>query len=654
MSVAVDLSIGDVEEAALGGAFNRAGRRAALAGALPLLGVYFSSGYESTDYRGIAEVGATEEGDPALAGLRLRVAVASGRKLIAILESVRTARTFRYETVRAEQTGHLSGVLDLNRWLTRSRGGGDEVTYPVVEVARGVQTPENVLAAYAGQWIVRELQHAGAQSLAGDRTTDYTAARSITRRIERELQLAPFGSVADQARQLRTSSAVKQVIAAVRRRVRRREMAVPRPFADLADWVDRSLSGNPTLDAGDLDLAAYDDTFDPKLFELWCLRQLAARLSAVLNVPEPRVKPWLSGEPSFEFATFAGTVQVYFQTSVSRIDPARSARWRTADGAPLRGIPDIVVAAMPRGADSNRIVVIDPKLRQRDRAPAEELYKVLGYFENFEIHPPRGALLTYTTSAEAQRPVVFSDGEAGRLVWTALNPAADAAATDEAFGEVVETILDALGYEPPPYAAASTDFESTLAGVRSSLASWAATHSIEIAPSLERMRTLLGEDCWSALTEEERTMLATADTLGYQLDRTGDFSGPVIGLSAAVESVLHRSLIAPVFTVDELAKSKNYKTFGSQLWAVREACGDDASKEPRIREHIIARGFAVADLLAMTAQTGDLSTLNSRWRIPAAHRSVLTQDEWRASYKMVVGEGRLLARVITAVASVTV
>ncbi|WP_262003576.1 hypothetical protein [Microbacterium sp. Mcb102] len=636
------------------GQFTVEGRRAALAGALPMLGVYFSLGHASTDYDGAAGAGAADEADPALPGLRLRVAIASGRKLLEILAEAQREATFRYESVRAEQTGHLSGVLDINRWVTRPHGGGGDISFPVIDVARGVNTPENILGAYAGLWVVRELRHAATRAAAAVNSTDYHVARSLARRIERDLQRAPFGGVEKAARAVRTSAGVTQLVSTVRRRVRRREVANPLPFVRLADWVASNLSGEPVLSAGDLDVAAYDETFDPKLFELWCLRQLAIRLSVALNVPEPKVRLRRRGTPVFEFAMFAGTVRVYFQTSITRIDAARSARWHTSDGAPLGGIPDIVVAVTPRGAESMRLVVVDPKLRRRHRPPAEELYKILGYFENFEVHPPRGALLTYTTSTVAPAPVAFEDKAHGQLVWAALNPAADEDASDATFDAVVNVVLDALGFEPP-LGGSATDEESTIGAVQAALATWAAGHSADIAPSLERMRTLIGEDCWKKLHAEERTMLATADTLGHQLDSAGDFSGPVIGLCAALEHLLHRVTFAQAFTEAELqAPAQRYfKTFGGQIRGIREASGENLASSPQLSAHIAAEGFAAADLLALCLPTGDLSILNTRWRIPAAHRDVMTQREWRAAYSMVVGSGQLLVRTVGALTTAT-
>ena len=58
---------------------------------------------------------------------------------------------------------------------------------------------------------------------------------------------------------------------------------------------------------------------------------------------------------------------------------------------------------------AERIAVLDPKLRQRDRLPAEELYKILGYLQNFGVEPAIGGVLIYTTENDVRRPDVFHE-----------------------------------------------------------------------------------------------------------------------------------------------------------------------------------------------------------------------------------------------------
>jgi len=136
-------------EWAPGGALSETGRQTAIEASLSLLGVYFSGGDQQLVERSaIGSSAEDHELDALQAGLRLRVAIAAGRRLASLLEAIVKRPTFRYELRAAQHVGSLNGALDINRWVTQPKGDQD-VSFPVLEVQRGLHTPENVLAAYA-------------------------------------------------------------------------------------------------------------------------------------------------------------------------------------------------------------------------------------------------------------------------------------------------------------------------------------------------------------------------------------------------------------------------------------------------------------------------------------------------------------------------
>lgn len=621
-----------------------------MSSALALLGRYFAGGsFESRDVDGV--VGRDpdiELADTELEGLRLRVALSAARRLESITGHISKISTFRYEIVRSEQTGAITGTLDVNRWATTAHRGGAETVYPVQNIVRGAQTPENILAAWALRRITRELRRSlSASGTAG--TTDDRAARTLMTRLEREQQRPPFAAVQQALVALRTRSAVRTVLETVSRRIQRREIPQPAPWLELTDWVRRMLEGDAVFEPGEHDLAVYDETFDNKLFELWCLRALAQALSTALNIPEPSAEAtWRSDGRVYVFHTFAGDVNVYFQRSIPRIDKATTSRWKNDDGA-LGGIPDIVVTIQRRGKAETGIVVIDPKLRQRRRTPAEELYKILGYFQNYTLDPPRGAILTYTTGENLSAGATYRDGSDGALAWTALNPTWDESLTATALGPVVEIILDALTYSPgsalvDPALEGLPDDERAAVALRNSFRDWARTQVAEIAPSMERVATMVGDARWSALDADARLMLATADTIGPQLAANADFSGPVIGMSAAIEHLIHDRVISHAFAGTTLGT--NIKTFGQSVYAIRRACqnGNDGASIA-IRARMSTEGI---NLSAVSALIQPWSDLNTTFRIPAAHRDVLSQQVWRDAYRFILADGALLMRTFDA------
>lgn len=650
----VDVALIDT---APGGALSEAARQSAVEASLSLLGLYFASGDQERADRRAASMGEIDAEVRALqAGLRLRVALAAGDKLISLLDAIAKRSTFRYQLCPAEHVGSLRAALDINRWAIRAPGGGDDLTYPVLEVRRGARTPENVLATYAALWLRHELNSSFSESAATSDATEYTPIRRLLDRIQRAIQLPIFAECVVDARAIRTRSAAKHVIGDVNRRLRRREITNPAPYRILADWIDRCLDGHPAVDPGDIDLSVYGARFDTKLFELWCLGALGRALAGALNVPDPAINErWRRGDAAYTFENFAGRLDLFFQKSVATISTEHAAHWVKENGRRLGGIPDIAVRAQPTSGDV-RFAVIDPKLRQRDRLPVEELYKILGYLNNFDIQPAVGVLLIYTANAEAVVPDIFHDGRGGVLISAALNPAASDGVCASTLEHVTRAILGLIEYKPPPAAPDSSSTsgqelnsdehaEAALSDAKGSLTAWGRTHLSEIGPSKDRIETLVGTMRWNTLDEDTRIMMATADLVGHQLDPTADFSGPVIGMCAAVEHLLHTVVITPVVG-DDKERQRQTRTLGAAIDSVHQACqGRSGNLPTAIRNHFQRLRL---DLQEIENLVPAWRRLNRNFRVPAAHRHVLTKVDWQQLYRIVMGADALFNRTYDA------
>src|SRR4051812_20000045 len=93
------------------------GRQAAVQSSLGFLATYFEKGDPSA--LALSEqVGGLDDVDAAFAwAIRLRVALAHGRRLEAVLHAVAMHPSFRYTRVTDEAIGAVKGRLDLQRYL---------------------------------------------------------------------------------------------------------------------------------------------------------------------------------------------------------------------------------------------------------------------------------------------------------------------------------------------------------------------------------------------------------------------------------------------------------------------------------------------------------------------------------------------------------
>lgn len=646
-------------EVSASGTLGPAGRKAAIAAALDLVGRYLATG--SHDLEPAAALGWRDRADEddlsaLLSTLRLRVALAAADTLSGLLQRICRRPTFRYQQRTIDSIGELSGQLDVNRYVANMGTYSESLSFPVLDVFRSESTPENILAAYAAHWLIRELRLAVRASEAPAAGPEYRAWTLADRDLRRRLSSPEFTSCRTEVSAITRRNLQRHLVATVRHRLRRGDIPNPTPYAELATWVDRVLNHEPLAEPGDLEWEFYGEWFDSKLFELWCLRQLGIQLAYALNLPVPEVnRDWRSGQPVYRFDGFYGSLEVHFQRRLGANAPYKAV-WSQSDGTPLFGIPDILVIATP-AAGSAKAVLLDPKLKQRREVPYDDIYKVLGYLQNFPIDPPAAFVLSYISSTEESATVLYRDSDAGVLGVAKLNPIAPQHVTAGALRPVVEEILRMLDKQALPLpptvnspGGAADSAENYAAGVAGWLISWGKRHQAEIATIANRIQAAIGAQRWKAIDEDVQIMIATADFIGYNLSG-GDFSGPVIGLCAAIEHILHTYLIDPALasapTAQHSSWSNDVKTFGAAIAAIEAATGTStAPLHSHLREHLVAAGKDQSKISNLIPAWREL---NKKFRIPAAHRQLVAQQSWQAVYGLVVGAGMLLADTIDAV-----
>jgi hypothetical protein len=643
------------ETSARGGALSNDGRRAAIAAALPLLGVYFASGNQPLFASpALGRRQAEQERTDLLCAIRLRVALAAAMKLRLILARIVDRPTFRYQLVEAESAGALTGQIDVNRFTIKKGPVAEMPVYPVTEVRRLQNTPENVLAVYAALWLLRELREAftGCNiAIDGPERREYSSQRQA---LDKMIVLPSLAGCLPAARQVSRGRTERNLIRQVSVRLRRREVSNASPYSDLVSWIRQSLDGGAAADPGEIDWAFYGDRFDTKLFELWCLQELAQEVSRQLAVDPPSLnRGWRSTEAAYTWDRPAGVLKLHFQHSLPTVSRRFHARWHKAgDGdRTLGGVPDIVAHAIRRIDGQERVAIVDPKLRQRGGPPTEELYKILGYFDNFSLaSAPFGAIIYHTTNRESHPQYHYEiPDNLGHLYAVALNPAASTSLAG--LIPIARMLLELLDIPPlsdngidsnsaDPESLAEAQFKARLAEL-GALSLSLPTNVLDM--SRRRVQAVIGDGRWSVLSSDVQTMLATSEYVGFSLDVAADFSGPVIGICASVEVLLHEQIIDPAFG-DNADLHNSCRTLGQVIHATRSAMVLQNNEVRRAIARQLNRmqvnSQALGDLL------DELSEMNTQYRIPAAHRELVADSKWRSAWSTLIGSEKLLATTI--------
>jgi hypothetical protein len=644
--------------------FPAAAREAAVTTALPLLGTYFSSGNSLgfRNYRGVSAGPPTDDAlEELVLGLRLRVGLAAAQHLLGLLRSVLRRPNFRYRLVPVDSVGVVTGQLDTQKYLERLASKEVPFSYPTVAIERAHLTPENVLTTYAAVWLEQELRSVTQALLLPKYGPELRAVGSVLADLRRVMALPAFSICRPAVRSLFRQRNEANLITTVERRLSAGHVAEPAMYRAVVDWLKRSLAGEPLPELGDIDWQFYDERFDTKLFEIWCLRLVADELLSQLGPPLAPMAPLTrrASGPLLEWHFGPSRVRLYFQAALAKLGTEGTVRWQFTEGSSgyLRGFPDLAIEV--RGfADKRTVILVDPKLRQRASAPAEEIYKILGYFGNLRTEqPPLGAIIYYqpggTTSYRLETDnggVLYALGVDPVMPGPSRSVLAQVAQLTLAATGISDSLISRIRAASDADPAEAQEIATAVrqeATVQAMLQAAAQLPEPTLNPYRKSCATLLA-NIWPALSAETQTMLVTAEYFGMTAPDDADHSGPLLGLAATCERFLYERLLSRLIAHRAQVLDAD-ATFGAAIRWISDA-GRTHPRSPEgdfIRSAMSSGRFG--DLAALSRLTGDLRQLNVRYRIPAAHRDVVSHDLWVAGRDLVVNPATgLLVRLARA------
>lgn len=618
-----------------GGFFTNGGRRAALNASLPLLASYFADAATWNLEVSPQLAVSVDEPDRLLndfaAGARLRASLAAAERLLIILTAVAAQPTFRYTQVSAESVGSIRGRLDIARY-SRQRGRIDVPRrYPIRMVQRENATPENILMAYAAIWIRRDLTAAPRHILPAA-SPEERALQTLEQSLKRALGLPLLAGTTQHAQEVWRRGTLDSLIDRVSRRLEAGHVARPEPYQELVDWVSRSRGGTAVAATGDREWSFYDERFDAKLFEIWCLFKIAQQITARIGEPVGPARSLANRKtgPIYVWNIGGGTLKLHFQPSLATLTDG-GVLWRYEDGGDLRGFPDIAVTA--ENVTGRTLAMLDPKLRRRSGAPTEEIYKLLGYFGNLRGGgAPVGAILYYAPGGLTEY-VLKRDG-VGEVRAIGLDPEG----SDAQFASAAELALRTAGLsgQTPdllrtPVGDTDEDRTEHAAAVRQIIAVESMQRTAEalppatLAPTRKQTAANL-HAIWDALSDQTRTMIVTAEYFANIAPDNADHSGPLLGLAASVERVLREMVFDPAAAASPDA-IPSCQTLGSSLrtldYALRGRPGTEAGA---IASYLRSRPGI--DHAALRQVLPAARAMNRDFRIPAAHAEVVSSRVW--------------------------
>lgn len=341
-------------------------------------------------------------------------------ELYRIVEQIRETPSKRTFLVHEDSHDGLNGLLDLQRYVQQRRSGQIRRKPRILPVVRGrysYDTPENQLALS----VLKTIRNRLGTNPFPVKSAEHRAARRHRAQLN-ALTLSPC------FHQVRTAQ-IPRLYREATSRVDRRRTGNDRAYRKLLQWLDAwGDQLGPGDDESDETLPLSfpsSEAFWNRIFEVWCLGQCIESLKRqgfTLDYLRP-----LHTEADSIAGLQRGRqqVSVHFQRSA----PLGTAAWTYMDGSALRGIPDISLVT-----GGTTPLFVDAKFREAlpDKRRSEEVYKMLGYAENFNqgnSNYPFHSLLLFP-SPEAHHYRILRDADAS----------VDVIATTTTTGDINRTI----------------------------------------------------------------------------------------------------------------------------------------------------------------------------------------------------------------------
>lgn len=356
-----------------------------------------------------------------------RHAIACGLRLKEIINLIERSVSSISVLTSSESKGAIKGRLNIPKYLSRrTKHTSLPRTYPILINEELPNTPENALASYALRGLMQQLGRSPfprsyAEGLASSNL--YSWGRSRLKRL-------PWVEV-------QRLASIPRLQRESLQRIRKRQTGNDFAYQSLVEWtyewqINAALLGdNQRLQVLEGLLAfPIGDFFWEKVFEVWCLKEVAKALEACGCEEIEKCQPLhkRGALPIYTFKYRDRVLEIWFQKQLS----PEKADWNYINGNSLRGIPDITIHTKDFSP-----LILDAKLRiVKTNTRSEEVYKLLGYAENFkkvfEKKPFYGVLIFVGEELNTNILVGPNNGEISMVV---VNPE-----SPEGFGSALKSV----------------------------------------------------------------------------------------------------------------------------------------------------------------------------------------------------------------------
>lgn len=343
----------------------------------------------------------------------IRIVLANLANLRQMISEIEKSLSYTYKDSIQVFDGEIHGHLQVQRYLKSKTQIRYPKEYPCQIKVRTSVTPENIFLIYIVDYVVR-LLNLFTKILHNYIGSTYSTEKALIEEYKKAFSAFVRKNyfkecaVSLEAIRKKYDEFPENILSAIKIRAAKGKIRNYQAYEKIFEWYWKYKRGTVTFDLRkNLNILRYSDDFCNRLFELWCLYSIKKTFIEDFGMTLISERNIMNNDNQSVFSlrsTTDGIVDIFYQKGANlywddKIKPV----WKYIDSEGnkkrLAGIPDISIKYT---ASTDSMVMIDLKNRIRSAGNnSEEIYKMIGYFTNFEN------MFNYVYSSEIKKQAIL-------------------------------------------------------------------------------------------------------------------------------------------------------------------------------------------------------------------------------------------------------
>ena len=621
----------------------------------------------------------------------IRIILANLAELRQMISEIEKSLSYTYKDSVQTFDGEIHGHLQVQKYLQLKTQIKYPKEYPCQIKKRTSVTPENIFLIYIVDYVIRLLDFFAKvlrNYIGNTYSTEKTLIDEYRRAFHAFSRKNYFRECALSLENIRKKYGDEfpaNLLNLIKIRAAKGKIRNYQSYEKIFDWYWKYKQGTIEFDLlKTLRILRYSDGFCNRLFELWCLysiKETFIKEFGMTLISERNIMD-VGNQSVFTLkAANDGIVEVFYQKGAKLYwDEEAEPVWKYIDleGKKKRliGIPDISVKY---SASTNSLVMIDLKNRIRTAGSnSEEIYKMIGYFSNFDNMFKRmysetikkQAILIYRNDYDAFSECLVSDNN------NLLNTYSVCPTTKEKlnllqFKAICQCILDTQGidgktsevlgnYKKEKANISTTAKEDDEDNVIYTLSE--RNHKVisnlfsfgELAEELPKQMELLRQNyfphIWNNMSEKTKEILAMADCLfsGMNECESADYAPICLEYCRGLEVQLNQLIFEPFRNSHNVSNLVRKNRFYDKMQEAREMTLGECvfflekcthKNHPMIELKQYIDNIVLNSNMFFQVAVPIMREINTNIRRLSAHTTIMTYDELVNTRQRILGIG---------------